>query len=121
MAWRSAWLSGRTDPLGRASSSKGTVGGWPWLAAGSYGRSVRSGQAIPDERLQVDLLAELTVEEAATTERGALEQGDDAVGLVSAGHPFEVLTEADITPEEEYAAMTTTSLPGAEPGHPHRA
>jgi hypothetical protein len=23
MAWRSAWLSGRTEPLGRASSSKG--------------------------------------------------------------------------------------------------
>jgi hypothetical protein len=23
MAWRSAWLSGRTDPLGRSSSSKG--------------------------------------------------------------------------------------------------
>jgi hypothetical protein len=72
------------------------------LAAGSYGRSVRSGQAIPDERLQVEPLAKPTVEEAATAERGALEQGDDAVGLVSAGHPFEVLAEADITPEEEY-------------------
>jgi DnaK suppressor protein len=30
------------------------------LAAGSYGRSVRSGQAIPDERLQADPLTELT-------------------------------------------------------------
>jgi DnaK suppressor protein len=39
------------------------------LAAGSYGRSVRSGQPIPDERLEADPLAELTVEEAAAAER----------------------------------------------------
>lgn len=31
---------------------------------GTYGRSVRSGTAIPDERLEVDPAAELTVEEA---------------------------------------------------------
>jgi DnaK suppressor protein len=35
------------------------------LAAGTYGRSVRSGQPIPDERLEADPAAELTVEEAA--------------------------------------------------------
>ena len=35
------------------------------LAAGTYGRSVVSGQAIPDERLEADPLAELTVQEAA--------------------------------------------------------
>jgi len=35
------------------------------LAAGTYGRSVRSGQVIPDERLEADPAAELTVEEAA--------------------------------------------------------
>jgi DnaK suppressor protein len=74
------------------------------LAAGSYGRSVRSGQPIPDERLAADPLAELTVEEAAAAERGTLEEGHDAVGLVSAGHPFEVLGDADITPEEEQAS-----------------
>jgi DnaK suppressor protein len=34
------------------------------LAAGTYGRSVRSGAAIPDERLEADPAAELTVEEA---------------------------------------------------------
>jgi len=73
------------------------------LAAGSYGRSVRSGRPIPDERLEADPLAELTVEEAAAEERGAVGEGDDAVGLVSASHPFEVLAEADITPEEEQA------------------
>ena len=74
------------------------------LAAGSYGRSVASGQPIPDERLEADPLAELTVQEAAAAERGTLEEGDDAAGLVSAGHPFEVLADADITPEEEQAS-----------------
>ena len=34
------------------------------LADGSYGRSVRSGDPIPDERLRADPAAELTVEEA---------------------------------------------------------
>jgi DnaK suppressor protein len=35
------------------------------LADGSYGRSVQSGKPIPDERLEADPAAELTVEEAA--------------------------------------------------------
>jgi hypothetical protein len=35
------------------------------LAAGSYGKSVKSGLPIPDERLEADPAAELTVEEAA--------------------------------------------------------
>jgi DnaK suppressor protein len=34
------------------------------LAEGTYGRSVRSGVPIPDERLEADPAAELTVEEA---------------------------------------------------------
>jgi DnaK suppressor protein len=34
------------------------------LAAGTYGRSIRSGDPIPDERLEADPAAELTVEEA---------------------------------------------------------
>ena len=34
------------------------------LADGTYGRSVRSGVPIPDERLEADPAAELTVEEA---------------------------------------------------------
>jgi DnaK suppressor protein len=33
------------------------------LAAGTYGQSVRSGRPIPDERLEADPAAELTVEE----------------------------------------------------------
>lgn len=35
------------------------------LDSGTYGRSVRSGVPIPDERLEADPAAELTVEEAA--------------------------------------------------------
>ncbi len=35
------------------------------LAAGVYGRSVRSGEPIPDARLEADPAAELTVQEAA--------------------------------------------------------
>jgi DnaK suppressor protein len=34
------------------------------LAAGTFGRSVRSGRAIPDERLEADPAAELLVDEA---------------------------------------------------------
>ena len=85
------------------------------LAAGSYGRSVRSGRPIPDERLEADPLAELTVEEAAAAEREALEVGHDAVGLVSASHPFEVLADADITPEEAQAAEEDDDEPAPEP------
>ena len=34
------------------------------LAAGTFGVSVRSGQPIPDDRLEADPAAELTIEEA---------------------------------------------------------
>jgi DnaK suppressor protein len=85
------------------------------LAAGSYGRSVRSGQPIPDERMEADPLAELTAEEAATAERQALGEGEDAVGLVSAGHPFEVLADADITPEEAQASEEDDDEPPPAP------
>jgi len=40
------------------------------LDAGTYGRSVRSGEPIPDERLEADPAAELTVDEARAAERG---------------------------------------------------
>ena len=85
------------------------------LAAGRYGRSVRSGQPIPDERLEADPLAELTVEEAAASEPWTLGEGDDAVGLVSPGHPFAVLAEADISPEEEQASEEDDDKPAPEP------
>jgi DnaK suppressor protein len=38
------------------------------LDDGTYGRSVRSGEPIPDERLEADPAAELTVEEARQAE-----------------------------------------------------
>ena len=34
------------------------------LDAGTFGRSIRSGQTIPDDRLEADPAAELTVDEA---------------------------------------------------------
>jgi DnaK suppressor protein len=85
------------------------------LAAGSYGRSVRSGQPIPGERLEADPLAELTVQEATAAKPGALGEGDNAVGLVSADHPFEVLADPDITPEEEQASEEDDDEPAPEP------
>src|SRR6266496_1162084 len=39
------------------------------LGEGTYGRSVRSGEPIPDERLEADPAAELTIEEARAAER----------------------------------------------------
>jgi DnaK suppressor protein len=85
------------------------------LAAGSYGRSVRSGQAIPDERLEADPLAELTVQEAAAAERGVVREYEDAAGLASAGHPFEVLADPDITPEEAQASEDDDDEPAPAP------
>jgi len=38
------------------------------LADGTYGLSVQSGKPIPDERLEIDPAAELTVQEAAARE-----------------------------------------------------
>jgi DnaK suppressor protein len=50
-----AELEERLDAVGRAEQR---------LEAGTYGLSVRSGQAIPDNRLEADPTTELTVEEA---------------------------------------------------------
>ncbi|MDQ1465809.1 MAG: DnaK suppressor protein, partial [Actinomycetota bacterium] len=50
-----AALSERLEAIARAEQR---------LAQGTYGRSVRSGDAIPDDRLRADPAAELTVEEA---------------------------------------------------------
>ncbi|MGA2305274.1 MAG: hypothetical protein ABSH29_13880 [Acidimicrobiales bacterium] len=56
------------------------------LAAGNYGRSIRSGLPIPDDRLEADPAAELTVEEAQdaatvdelTTSDVTVEEAEDA-------------------------------------------
>jgi DnaK suppressor protein len=56
------------------------------LAAGNYGRSIRSGLLIPDDRLEADPAAELTIEEAQdaatvdelTTADVIVEEAEDA-------------------------------------------
>jgi DnaK suppressor protein len=53
-----AQLQDRLDAVGRAEQR---------LAKGTYGLSVRSGQPIPDARLEADPAAELTVDEATQT------------------------------------------------------
>jgi DnaK suppressor protein len=52
-----AELEERLAAIGRAEER---------LKAGTYGNSIRSGQPIPDDRLESDPAAELTVEEAST-------------------------------------------------------
>ncbi len=49
-------LRSRLEAIGRAEQR---------LAQGTYGYSVKSGLLIPDDRLEADPAAELTVEEAA--------------------------------------------------------
>ena len=53
-------LEARLAAIGRAERR---------LEEGTYGVSVRSGQPIPDDRLEADPTAELTVEEAQQTAR----------------------------------------------------
>jgi DnaK suppressor protein len=55
-------LQARLDAIGRAVAR---------LAAGTYGRSVRSGVPIPDDRLEADPAAELTVDEQAAADLSA--------------------------------------------------
>ncbi|HYY78899.1 MAG TPA: hypothetical protein VFD04_06905 [Actinomycetes bacterium] len=83
------------------------------LAAGTYGRSVRSGRPIPDERLEADPLAELTVDEAAAEPEGG--RYDAEPGLVSADAPFEVLADQNATPEEALANEADDDEPDAGP------
>jgi RNA polymerase-binding transcription factor len=56
-----AGLRGRLAALDRALQR---------VADGNYGRSIRSGAPIPDERLEADPAAELTVQEAADDRAG---------------------------------------------------
>ncbi len=83
------------------------------LADGTYGRSVRSGEPIPDERLEADPLAELTVEEAAADPSTA-DESDTVYGLRSARYPFVVRDDAGITPEEELADEEDVDEPAPE-------
>jgi DnaK suppressor protein len=83
------------------------------LAAGTYGRSVLSGQPIADERLEAFPLAELTVEEEAAQERAdrpfveAVERAADGQdgatvdGEDRAGRDRDQLDAAQIGPSRE--------------------
>ena len=63
------------------------------LAAGTYGASILSGQAIPDERLEAFPLAELTVEEATVRDRnlGGRRELESMMGPSS--DPFQVFDD----------------------------
>ena len=84
-------------------------------AAGSYGRSVRSGQPIPDERLEADPTGRADrpggSRSRARGARGGRRRG--RVGVAS--HPFEILAEPDITPEEAQASEEDDDEPAPEP------
>src|SRR6266508_3434461 len=66
-------------------------------------------------RLVADPLSELTVEEAAAVEAGEFDLGDEGEALGPAGHPYEVLDDADITPEEQHAGDEDVDEPPPEP------
>jgi hypothetical protein len=86
------------------------------LAADSYGRSVRSGQRIPDERLEADPLAELTIEEAATAERDTVEEeattrsGWCRPAIPSRCSPRPTSPEEEQAGEEDYDEPTVSRL-----------
>jgi DnaK suppressor protein len=71
------------------------------LARGSYGLSVLSGKPIPDERLEADPLAELTVQEAASEAIRARFSPEPVSGLTSTRRTLAALVERDEAGDEE--------------------
>jgi hypothetical protein len=95
MAWRSAWLSGRTDPLGRSSSSKGNRWGLAMeasflvvLAGGPLGTS--SATLLVRSRLDGGLPSRLGVAAAVGALLG-VNPLDGGAGLLSVG-PLTLVT-----------------------------
>jgi len=77
----------------------------------AHARALLAGERARLERL---LAAESQGPDAA--ERGAMVEGaDGAVGLASARHPYEVLEDADITPEEQLADEEDEDEPAPGP------
>ncbi len=70
------------------------------LERGTYGRSVLSGKPIPDERLEADPLAALTVEEAAAEAFRARHSADSVSGLTSTRRTLAALVDRDEVTEE---------------------
>src|SRR6266511_1480399 len=73
------------------------------LARGAYGRSVLSGKTIPEERLEADPLAELTVEEAASEAIRARFSPEPVSGLTSTRRTLAALVERNDTGEDAVA------------------
>ena len=71
------------------------------LARGAYGRSVLSAKTIPEERLEADPLAELTVEEAASEAIRARFSPEPVSGLTSTRRTLAALAERDEAGDEE--------------------
>jgi DnaK suppressor protein len=74
------------------------------LARGAYGRSVMSGKTIPEERLEADPLAELTVEEAASEAIRARFSPEPVSGLTSTRRTLAALVERNDTGDEDVVA-----------------
>ena len=74
------------------------------LARGAYGRSVLSGKTIPEERLEADPLAELTVEEAASEAIRARFSPEPVSGLTSTRRTLAALVERNDTGDEDAVA-----------------
>jgi DnaK suppressor protein len=73
------------------------------LARGAYGRSVLSGKPIPEERMEADPLAELTVEEAASEAIRARFSPEPVTGLISTRRTLAALVERNDSGDEEAA------------------
>jgi DnaK suppressor protein len=70
------------------------------LERGTYGRSLLSGKVIPEERLEADPLAELTVEEAVSEAMRARYAPEPVSGLSSTRRTLAALVERDDTGDE---------------------
>jgi DnaK suppressor protein len=77
-------LDDRWDALERAEAR---------LAAGTWGASILSGRAIPDERLEAFPLAELTVQEAAARDRDLGGRREPESRMGPSGDPFRVFDD----------------------------
>jgi DnaK suppressor protein len=76
------------------------------LARGAYGRSVLSGKPIPEERLEADPLAELTVEEAASEALKARYSPEPVSSLSSTRRTLAALVDRDETSDEAVAGVS---------------
>ncbi|HZD72247.1 MAG TPA: hypothetical protein VFA45_26015 [Actinomycetes bacterium] len=86
------------------------------LARGTYGRSVLSARPIPDERLEADPLAELTVEEAASEAIRARFSPEPVSGLSSTRRTLAALVEREDAGDQE--APPSEPAPDEEAAEP---